>query len=925
MSLPTGARLGPYEVVSHLGSGGMGEVYRAHDSKLKRDVAIKVLPSEFVQDKERLARFEREAQLLAQLNHPNIAHIYGMEASGDSHALVMELVEGPTLADRLAQGPLPLDEALSLARQIAEALEEAHEKGIVHRDLKPQNVKASIEGKAKVLDFGLAKAMDASAGSVSGGGGVGGGGGAGGGGDLLRSPTLMNSPTLTAAHGTQLGVILGTAAYMAPEQAKGRAVDRRGDIWAFGVVLFEMVTGRRLFEGETVSETIAAVLRQEIDWGLLPDDAPAALRALLERCLDRDPRTRLRDIGEARLALDRLQRGESAGSAPGTAMPAARHARREVAGWVVAIVVALLSAGLWIARGSGARPLSESRVVRSVLPLPRGVTIELDGERAGMPELSHDGRRIAFGAREGAGATRIWVLDLETGHARALPGTEEGYRPFWSPDDRQLGFFTWSHLSTTPVEGGAVRRLARARDARGGSWNRAGTILFAPHQYGALLTIPAGGGETSVATDLPGGPRSGTHRFPHFLPDGERFLYLERASLYRPGMNAGVAVGRLGAKGPARRLLDLATNVRFADGRLLFVRDGTLMAQSFDPDALALSGEARPVLGDLLYNQRFTYGVFSTAEGGLLACLTGHQSDRSQLVWRDRAGRRLGELGTPGALTGLGGLAISPDGRWAAVSRVEDGTSEADLWLYDLSRGTETRLARPGTDDFAPLFAPDSRALYYGSQTNETSKGRVIRRDLGTGAETELLSRGGRYVAPTSIPRDGSFLVYDLGDEESLGINDIVAHPLGGSGAERTLASTAGDDLFGQISPDGRWLAWASDESGQYQVYVAPLPGPGTPVQVSRAGGTQPRWNPLGGELFFKTPDNMLTAVPVESGSGTFSVGAPQPLFQIVEFLGWTYDVAPDGQRFLVREPLNEGDVSPITLLSGWPALVERR
>ncbi len=915
MTLSTGTRLGPYEITAKLGEGGMGEVYRATDTKLKREVAIKVLPAAFTEDKERLARFEREAQLLAQLNHPNIAQIYGMEASGDAHALVMELVEGPTLSERLAQGALPLDEALPLAKQIAEALEEAHEKGIVHRDLKPQNIKASIEGKVKVLDFGLAKAMDSA--------GV---GAASSGLDAARSPTLMNSPTLTAVHGTQLGVILGTAAYMSPEQAKGKAVDRRGDIWAFGVVLFEMVTGRQLFEGETASETLAAVIRQEIDWNLLPADTPPALRGLLERCLERDPKLRLRDIGEARLALDRVLRGEGATVTP-PPLEARRSAHREVLAWTAAALLALTSAALWIARGAGPGASTPPRVIRSVLPLPDGVSIELDGERAGMPALSHDGRHVAFGARQGAGPMRIWVQELETGAARALPGTEEGYRPFWSPDDRRIGYFTWSHLATTPAEGGAVSRLARARDARGGSWSRSGTILFAPHQVGPLLAISERGGETRAATALAESERwgLGTHRFPQFLPDGEHFVYLDRSAYYGPGREGAVSLGRLGSLEPVARLLDVATNAVYADGHLLYASDGVLVARPLDPKRHRFEGEAHTIVGDLLFNRRFTYGVFSASDRGLLAFLTGRQSDRSQLVWRDRAGRRLGELGAPGILSGVGGLALSRDGRWAAVSRIEEGTSEADIWIYDLARGTETRLARPGIDDFGPVFSPDGGALLFGSRGSAGRDSVVVRRDLATGAEVELLSRNDRDLLPQSLSSDGAWLVYDLGDETSIGRFDVLLRPLANGGAERILAGSAEDDSSGQISPDGRWLTWASDESGQYEVYVAPFPGPGTRVQVSRAGGVQPRWNPAGGELFFKSPDNMLTVLPIASASGTFSVGAPAPLFQIVEFLGPTYDVAADGQRFLVREPLGEASVSPITILTDWTTLVARR
>ena len=910
-----GTRLGTHELTSKLGEGGMGEVWRATDSRLKREVAIKVLPAAFTADSERLARFEREAQTLAALNHPNIAAIYGIEESSGTRALVMELVEGEDLSTRIARGPLPFEEALPIAQQIAMALEAAHEQGIVHRDLKPQNVKLRADGAVKVLDFGLAKALEPAGGSLSGA-------------DLARSPTLMRSPTLTGAPGTQLGVILGTAAYMSPEQARGGAVDARADVWAFGVVAWEMLTGRRLFEGETVSDTLAAVLRQDVDWEALPPATPPALRRLLRRCLERNPRNRLHSIADVRIVVDELLSGRGAEApAASPAVPAAGGwRRREAVAWSLAALLAVAAAAGWLLRRPTAGVAGPPRVVRAVLPLPAGVSIELDGERAGMPSLSHDGTRVAFGARQGAGPMRIWVQDLATGAARPLPGTEEGYRPFWSPDDRHIGFFTWSHLARTPAQGGAVNRLARARDARGGTWNARGTIVFAPHQRGPLLAVPEAGGATQAVTRFPADAPNvtATHRFPQFLPDGEHFVYLERYSHYGAGSGARVLVGRLGSTEPGTVVADSATNAVYADGHLIFTRDGALVAQPFDLERLTLGGQPQTLADDLLFNVRFTYGVFSASEGGLLAFMTGRQRDLSQLVWRDRAGRRLGTVGSPGVLSGYGGIALSADGRLGAVSRIEEGSSEADIWLYDLERGTETRLARPAVDDHAPLFTRDGKVLLFGSLRDDDQVGVVVQRDLATGAESELFDTGGRYVLPMSTSADGAWLAYDLNDADNIGQYDVMVRPVAGDGASRALAGSPDDDAFGQISPDGRWLAWTSDASGHYQIYVAPFPAGGAPVQVSRAGGTQPRWNPRGGELFFKALDNTLTVVPIESASGTFAVGAPTALFQVVEFLGWTYAVAPDGERFLVREPLTEAEASPVTLLTHWPALVER-
>ena len=909
MSLAPGTRLGSYEIVSALGAGGMGEVFRGRDTKLNRDVAIKILPDVFAHDSERVARFTREAQTLASLNHPNIAQIYGVideDQPAHVHALVMELVEGEDLSTIIARGALPAAEALPIAKQIAEALEAAHEQGVVHRDLKPANVKVRADGTVKVLDFGLAKALAPEGASAT--------------------ADAMNSPTLTARlrqgygeAGTQMGMIIGTAAYMAPEQARGKTVDRRADIWAFGVVLYEMLTGRRAFPGDDVSELLASVLKSEPDWSAVPGATPPSVRRLLRRCLEKDPRRRLSSIGDARLELDET---ELTGGAPAAApsVPDRRVRRREFVAWT-ATVLSLLAAGaalLW--RPAAQTPLP--RVVRATLPLPAGVSIELDGEQSGMPALSPDGTRVAFGAREGAGPMHVWVHDLASGAATPLAGTEGGHRPFWSPDGKNIGFFTWGALSTIPAEGGAVRRLAEARDARGGTWSPNGTILFAPYQRGSLWTVSERGGK-AVEVTTTGKELLGTHRFPQFLPDGEHFIYLDRPAPYGPRTGASaVLVGRLGTTQPVARLVEFATNAVYADGHLLYVRDGALVAQPFDPARRETRGEPTALVGDVLYNRRFSYGVFSAGGSGILAFLTGRQRDLSQLVWRDRSGRRLGELGTPGILSGYGGLALSRDGRLAAVARVDEGTSEADIWLYDLERGGESRLVRPG-DDGNPVFAAEGGQMYFGSTSGNV--GVLMRRDLKSGSETQLFSEtAGSYIVPLASVRDGAAMLYTAPKAD--GGSDLLLRPTAGGGEAKVIVGTPADEVDGQVSPDGRWLAWASDEAGRYEVFVAPFPDArGSRFQVSRDGGTQPRWHPKGAELFFKTPDNVLTAAPIEASSSTFSVGTPTALFRIVEFTGWTYAVAPDGERFLVRERLAERDASPVTLLTDWGALVTRR
>ena len=879
----------------------MGEVYRATDSKLKRDVAIKVLPQAFTEDKERLARFEREAQLLAQLHHPNIASIFGMEEAEGTRALIMELVEGPTLAERLEQGPLPFNESLSVSLQIAQALEEAHEKGIVHRDLKPQNIKASKEGKTKVLDFGLAKAMDPAAGSAA---SVA---------DLARSPTMMQSPTLTAAHGTQLGVILGTAAYMAPEQARGVAVDKRADIWAFGVVLYEMLTGRRLFEGELVTDVLASVLRKEIDFERLPADVPVAMRQLLRRCLERNPKNRLHDIADARIALEDLRARRDEGEPAAFATPALTSSRtRERLAWALAaagLVAALVVSGAALWRSS-----PPERLLRASIDLPRGAALMPTGIHAGPVALSPDGTKVAFSARQGDGVAELWVRDLGAAEAHPLAGTDGAERPFWSPDSRQVGFFAKGSMKRIPAAGGPTRTLAPAFDPRGGSWNREGTIVFAPYYTGALMKVHEDGGKVEPVTTLDRARGENTHRYPHFLPGGKHLLFLARSSGAGAGKEPAIVLAAL--DGSERRVLfENASNVEYASGQILYAREQALYARPFHAERLLLGSGARAVIDDLLMDNRFSLGVFSASQGGVVAFQTGEVNDASQWVWRDREGRQLGALDEPGVYVGASGIELSPDGRRCAVPRVDPASGEAALWLVDTDRGTRSRISSPGSDSDSPVWSPDGERIVWASRGETTN--RIVSRAVdGTGDTTALFEgpAGGDEVGIAFTP-DGRHLLLQRVSPGSK--SDILELSLA-EGTSRPIVATEANEMWASLSLDGRWLAYASDESGPTEIYVAAYPSMQPRWQISRGGGVEPRWRGDGRALFYFAADNTLTEQELDLAGSSLSVGRVTRMFQVRDIGNWRYTVSRDGQRFLVNVPLPEDTTSPITIVTDW-------
>ena len=821
MALSNGDRLGAYEVLSLIGAGGMGEVYRARDTRLKRDVAIKVLPDSFSQDPDRLARFQREAELLATLNHPNIGAVYGLE-EGDGHkAIVLELVEGGTLADLIARGPLPIDDALPIAKQIADALEAAHERGVVHRDLKPANINVAPDGHVKVLDFGLAKLLETS---------------------LAATGGLSMSPTLSV-HATYAGTILGTAAYMSPEQARGKPVDRRSDIWAFGCVLFEMLTGKQVFAtGETVSDAVAAILRSEPDWAALPPDTPVGVRRLLRRCLTKDPHERLHDIADARLDIAEALVAPAGGATRALVSGQSRQNRGTRA---LAAALAILVAVLAVPATRYVRQLAPERVVtRLDVVVPSG----LDGISLA---LSPDGRQLAFVAATEAGL-RLWLRKLDETAARPLPGTDGASYPFWAPDSRAVAFFADGKLKRTDLAGGAPQIIADAGTGRGGTWSRDGTILFASANEIGLMRVASTGG-TPVPVTTGGPPQA---RWPQFLPDGRRFLFFKLRSNMENG--GGVYLGALDGGDPIRLTAADSAAVYAPPNRLLLVREGTLLAIPFDPARAAVTGDPVAITQTVGANIAQGRAMVAVSNTGVMAYQSGSGAQRRQLTWRDRAGRLLGTVGQPDDAD-IPSIALAPDGRRIATSRTA-GTQ--DVWVIDVNRGVPTRFTfNPGSDN-APAWSSDGQRVVFRSNRNGAYD-LFEKPASGAGDEQPLLATPDTKIAYDSSA-DGRFLLY--GTLNARTGADILALPLTGDRKPFPVVQTSFAEDSAQFSPDGQWIAYESNESGRFEIYAQAFPTANGKWQVSTGGGTYPRWHPGGKELFYVALDGRFMATPVIVG-----------------------------------------------------------
>jgi len=903
MTLSPGTTLGNFEIIAPIGAGGMGEVYRARDRRLDRDVALKILPEAVARDPDRTARFAREARTLAALNHPHIAQLHGLEEAGEICALVMELVEGEDLSQLIARGPLPLDDALPIARQIADALEAAHDAGIIHRDLKPANIKVRPDGTVKVLDFGLAKALEPAIAAS---------------GDQLASPTIT-----TPAQMTHAGTILGTAAYMSPEQARGRVVDRRTDVWAFGCVLFEMLTGSRAFSGEDVTETLAAIMKSDPPMARLPADTPAEIRRLITRCLQKDRRLRLQHIGDARLELEDAAHPMSP---PATSAMTARPGWRLRLG-VAAIALAAVGAGIGLSEWRHSRA-TDTPLQFAIAPPPQMTFATLPGGGTGVaPQfaISPDGSALVFVAATEKGV-QLWHRSLSALDARLLPGSDGAAFPFWSPDSQSVGFFANGKLKRIRIGGGPPAIVCDAAQGRGGTWNSNNVIVFSPTTTGPLQRVTATGGvaQDISALDLEYGETS--HRFPSFLPDGTHFLYAATVGTCCPSAKpARIKIGVLDSMA-TETLTTIESSVAFGGGHLFFAEpsSGTLMARPFDATNRRFLGEPFAV-ADGLASEGSRYASFSLSSNGRLVLGRGARRIVSRLTWFDRSGRQVGTGGDPGIIQNM---SLAADDTHVAVARIDPQNANRDIWVIDTATNAENRISFDTAEDDSPAWTPGGQQVLFVGQRADSWA--VISKATAAATKEQVLFahkglfRDSLYV--NDISADGKLVMLQFG-RTTLGQSDLWVLRMGATTPEPYSQNLA-FELDAAFSPDGKWVAYQSSDVGQRaNVYVQPYPATGAAFQVSRDVGFKPLWRRDGKELFFLN-DQGLVAAPIEAASG-FKSGAARLLFAVSlrasgGNAGRQYGVTRDGQRFLVNLPQQESGPQELTVTTNWLAAARK-
>jgi serine/threonine protein kinase/Tol biopolymer transport system component len=895
MGLTSGSKLGPYEIKDRLGAGGMGEVYRARDTRLGRDVAIKVLPERFISSPDFRQRFEREARAISSLQHPHICVLYDVghdDAAGEY--LVMECLEGESVAERLKRGKLPLADLLKIGMQVAGALDKAHRQGVVHRDLKPANIMLT-KGGAKLMDFGLAKPV---ASSVAGGAG--------------SAPLLSAAVTATggASPGspiTQAGVMVGTIHYMSPEQIEGKEADARSDIFALGATLYEMATGARAFEGKNQLSVANAILEKDPEpISKVQPLAPAALDRLVAQCLAKNPDERFQSAADVALELKWLS------EAPVTAFSDHRNVDRRstlqrALPWTLAttgIVAAIILGGLWLRL-----LLAPSSSVHAYILPPDKATFDPYARAA----ISPDGRRIAFGATGSAGRPVLWVQPLNSGTAHPLAGTEGATFPFWSADSRYLGYFAGGKLNKIDASGGLPQAVCDAPTGRGGTWSKDGTIVFASDQAGPLMQVDSTGGTPVAATETAPGVGAPLHRLPWFLPDGTHFLYF---SISVSGVDGGTYASALGSKEQVLISHDASNVVYAPPGYLLFVRDGTLMAQRFNTSKLAVEGEAVPIA------EHVGIGRFTVSASGVLLYQEGGIAYASQLIWFDRAGKQI-ELALPETAQFADPM-LSPDGSKLAVT-INDSPSNSDIWVIDLARKSKTRITFGPGSNALPVWWPDGRSIIFGS--NRGGGYAIYRRAAdGSGADEKVLEIPGSEIEPYSVSSDGRYIAFQFFGSKA-NASDVWALPMFGDRKPFPVVNTPFNEVDPAISPDGKWVAYLSNETGQYEVYIKPFPSGEGKWQVSTTGSRGLAvWRRDGKELYFLSLGGKLTAVEVREKGASLELGMPQELFQANTFhiTGTPFAASADGKRFLINGTTAQAASQPLTLVTNWTAELKK-
>jgi Tol biopolymer transport system component len=892
-----GTQIGPYEVLAPLGAGGMGEVWRARDTRLNREVAIKFLPATLANDAERLRRFEQEARATSALNHPNILTVYDIGEHQGSPYIVAELLEGEELRDQLQRGAIALRKTIEYATQIANGLAAAHAKTIIHRDLKPENIFITTDGRAKILDFGLAKLRSQAPASASG------------------------SDVQTQKAITDPGVVMGTVGYMSPEQVRGQDADHRADIFSFGVILHEMLTGRRAFLRETMAETMTAILREEPEEiTQINSKAPPQLERIVSRCLEKKPEQRFQSTSDLCFAIEALSAPSTTSGTNEAAIEAAAAAkrgdRRNRYPWIAAGVLALIALTLGVAylRRSG----SEERAVRLAFAPPENLAF--DNGLYDSVIISPDGRTLAFTGRAADGTRQLWTRPVDATEAQPLPGTNDPLTPFWSPDSRSIGFGSQGKLRRIELAGGRPQVLCDAPRLQGGSWSRDGVIVFSPNTGAGLLQIPAAGGAPTPVTDPDPGRGENELRDPSFLPDGRHFLY----RVLGAGREKRTFAASLDSKEVKQVLADDAPAVYAAPGWLLFVRDGALMAQSFDADSRELKGEAFQITPPT--NDVSVSGIpMSVSDNGVLIW-QGDRQREYQLVWFDRQGKQLGSSG-PSMKVSIGQApSLSPNDKQIVIHRTDPQSQNQDIWLIDVARDLPTRLTSDPATEQLPIWSPDGNHLVFDAIRGGV---RGLYKKAASGGSEELLLQGGPNAVGDWSP-DGRLILYG---RTAVGTRrDVFVLPLFGDRQPYPILDSQFDEYREQFSPDGRWLAYVSDESGGYEVYLQPFTEGrlgGAKLRISTKGGNQPRFRRDGQELFYVAADGQMMVVALNTSGATVEPGTPRPLFKTRMLTGMIqsaseYDVTADGQRFLIGTTVNEANSTPVIVMLNWSAKLNR-